>query len=83
MELMNREKLNQPMQWHWEPSHYKAELGEVMLQNMRGNKSDKRFGVSLNPHTVAEQVAEDERGLKESKKAWESLKAFLNIKIAE
>lgn len=38
------------MHWWWEPGHYKAALGDLMLRRMFGQGAD--FGIALHPETT-------------------------------
>ena len=49
------------MQWYWEPSHYKAVLGEQILRRMLGDHQPDDFGCRLTPQTVEPCLAEAER----------------------
>jgi hypothetical protein len=44
------------MRWNWEARHYKAALGEEMLERMWGGAH--RFGFVLTPTTVENVLAE-------------------------
>ncbi len=40
-----------PTSWFWEPTHFKRQLGEVMIQRMFGNDGPD-FGIALTPANV-------------------------------
>ncbi|WP_428088233.1 hypothetical protein [Candidatus Thioglobus sp.] len=40
--------LKAQMKYHWEPSHYKSALGEIVLNRLIGESKFKEFGVELN-----------------------------------
>lgn len=42
------------MHWWWEPGHYKAALGDLMLRRMFGQGAG--FGVALHPETIASHL---------------------------
>lgn len=46
-----------PTSWFWESTHYKKQLGEVMIERMFGANAP-RFGAKLTPDTVAGRNAE-------------------------
>jgi hypothetical protein len=46
-----------PTTWFWEPSHFKKQLGAIMIGNMFG-ADVPAFGVRLTPETVAARNAE-------------------------
>jgi hypothetical protein len=45
-----------PTTWFWEPTHFKKQLGEVMIQRMFGRDAPP-FGMELTPNNVAERNA--------------------------
>jgi hypothetical protein len=45
-----------PTSWFWEPTHFKQQLGEVMIQRMFGTGAPP-FGARLTPNTLAERNA--------------------------
>jgi hypothetical protein len=45
-----------PTSWFWEPTHFKKQLGEVMIQRMFGGDAPQ-FGMELTPNNVAERNA--------------------------
>ena len=44
------------LHWFWEPAHYKAELGELMLGQMLGEPDQARVGVLLSEDTIDEHL---------------------------
>jgi len=46
-----------PTSWFWEPTHFKKQLGEVMIQRMFGTDAPK-FGTQLTPDNVAQRNAQ-------------------------
>jgi hypothetical protein len=50
------------MQWYWESSHYRKELGDRVLDRVLGYQAPSRtiptdFGIRLNPENVSEHLA--------------------------
>jgi hypothetical protein len=45
-----------PTSWFWEPTHFKKQLGEVMIQRMFGSNAPL-FGTELTPNNLAEHNA--------------------------
>lgn len=45
-----------PTRWFWEPTHFKKQLGEVMIQRMFGHDRPA-FGIVLTPENLAEHNA--------------------------
>jgi hypothetical protein len=45
-----------PTSWFWEPTHFKKQLGEVMIQRMFGSDAPL-FGVELTPGSLADRNA--------------------------
>lgn len=51
------------LEWYWEPAHYRAELGDLMLAAMLGQSCSKasslpRFGVRVTPATLQAHLGE-------------------------
>lgn len=44
------------MNYHWESSHYKKELGDIVLNSLLDIEIDKTFGVVLNVYNVDEHI---------------------------
>lgn len=40
------------MKWHWEGSHYKHELGLIVLDKLQGKSKYKNFGVKLSSNNI-------------------------------
>ncbi len=43
---------NVQMKYHWEASHYKNELGMIVLDRLNGEKENLDFGVELSPQNI-------------------------------
>lgn len=50
---------HQKVQWYWEPSHYNASLGELMLTDMFSPQQQKQFGRKLNIENIDRILTED------------------------
>ncbi|MDR3530381.1 MAG: hypothetical protein P4L90_07510 [Rhodopila sp.] len=46
-----------PTHWFWEPTHFKKQLGEIMIQRMFGSDAPA-FGALLTPNTIVARDAE-------------------------
>lgn len=68
-----------PTSWFWEPTHFKKQLGDVMIQRMFGEDAPT-FGNVLTPDTVAKQNAEIRR--QRSMRICSSPRAFLLTALA-
>jgi len=79
LEPVTLEQPKNAMNWFWEPAHYRKELGELVLEEMLLNKTDKGFGRALNKDTSQHLIAQDNEMLKTSAKSWEKLKSALSI----
>jgi len=44
------------MKWHWEASHYKHELGLIVLDRLIGLSEYQDFGVVLNSGNIKEHL---------------------------
>lgn len=64
-------------QWYWEPAHYRAELGERILNVILTDAQESEFGAVLSKHSVERIVARDAKGLLHSAPEWAKLQAFL------
>ncbi|GAB3036275.1 hypothetical protein [Bowmanella dokdonensis] len=77
-------KSTEPMQWYWEPAHYRKELGDIMLQKMLGEEAGRvEFGRSLDGDSIQSILAEDRAGLQGTAYKWETLQGTLNFAIEE
>lgn len=47
---------NTKMKYHWESSHYKNELGQIVLNRLVGDSKFKDFGVELNLENIDEHL---------------------------
>lgn len=45
------------MSWYWESSHYKKELGNIVLSRMYGYDGNNNFGVVLNAKNIEEELS--------------------------
>lgn len=63
---------NEPMQYHWEGSHYKDELGLIVLDKLGGKDDYPDFGVALNAHTIDEHL----ENLKSDRKQYINTSAY-------
>jgi hypothetical protein len=60
-----------PTSWFWEPTHFKKQLGAVMIRRMFGSGGPS-FGIALTPQNLAEhnaRIRADRRALAEASKA--------------
>ena len=72
------EKIHQPMDWYWEPAHYKQELGDIILTTMLASSNGPpSFGQKLTPLTISDVIKEDRSGLQDTKQQWQKLKQTL------
>jgi len=51
---------NTKMKYHWEASHYKNELGKIVLDRLVGDSKFKDFGVELNLDNIDEHLRQQE-----------------------
>jgi hypothetical protein len=66
---------NQPMQYHWEGSHYKHELGLIVLDRLSGKEVYPDFGVELDSETIDNHL----ENLKSDRKSYIDTKAYRNM----
>ncbi len=48
------------MKYHWESSHYKNELGKIVLDRLVGNSEYTNFGVELNLDNIDKHLKQQE-----------------------
>ncbi|MCP5153191.1 MAG: hypothetical protein H6983_03430 [Ectothiorhodospiraceae bacterium] len=58
------------MRWYWEPGHFKAELGTVMLRRMRGEEIE--YGEVLGQELSSASLASRLAGIEAGRLAWRS-----------
>ena len=46
----------EPMQWYWEPAHYRRELGDKILETLATGESTSGFGVRLTKEIIEEVI---------------------------
>jgi len=52
------ENITENMKWYWEASHYKQELGNIVLDSVFGRKIADDFGVLVNTKNIDKHLAE-------------------------
>ena len=52
------ENITAKMKWHWESSHYKSELGNIILNSVFERKIADDFGVLINTKNIDKHLAE-------------------------
>jgi hypothetical protein len=72
-------KKNEPMQYHWEGSHYKHELGLIVLDRLSGKETYPDFGVELNVHNINRHL----ENLKTDRKKYIDTNAYRNKVFGE
>jgi hypothetical protein len=50
------------LRWFWEPVHFQAELGDLMIARMHGAAEPADFGVRLTPQDLPRQIAAFHQG---------------------
>mgnify|MGYP006439608139 FL=1 len=51
---------NTKMKYHWESSHYKNELGKIVLDRLIGDSEYTDFGVELNLENIDKHLKQQE-----------------------
>ena len=67
------------MQWFWEPAHYKASLGDVMLTSLLTNTKNDALMLDLTLPSAQSQIQLDTQRLKQAKSEWIALKSALGL----
>lgn len=72
---------NRPMQWYWEPAHYRRELGDRILDTLATGNVVSGFGIRLT-EGVIEAVSNSHRAaLIDTRDEWLALQQALGIRI--
>ncbi|OFI34066.1 hypothetical protein BFC17_21190 [Alteromonas lipolytica] len=76
--------LSQPkveMEWFWEPSHYRKELGDLLLRELLNNNSQVALARTLSVESIDILLEQDNIGLAETASQWEDLKLKLGLSL--
>lgn len=58
-----------PMQWYWEPAHYKRELGDEMLKRLY-TEENIRFGIELSNTSIDNILEKERQDLARTQEQW-------------
>jgi hypothetical protein len=80
LEDFNFEKNQIPMQWYWEPAHYRTTLGDVLLGVILKTKVECKKECLLLNKTSPEKIRSiTQSGLESTTERWKKDKLFLNL----
>lgn len=65
------------LSYYWEPAHYRAEVGELILAELYNERESGGFGRILHTENQAEWLAEDRQGLVNSYEQWQALEKYI------
>jgi hypothetical protein len=73
-EIMNLNTPRKPMNWFWEPAHYRPEYGDMILNAMDNNISNYPLALRLSSDTLPKIINNNQNGIKNTMSDWTELK---------
>jgi hypothetical protein len=70
-----------PMQWYWEPAHYRRKLGDKILETLATGEPTSGFGVRLTKEVIEEVIDGDRHLITQNIARWKALQKSLGIEI--
>ncbi|MFC6438686.1 hypothetical protein [Bowmanella sp. JS7-9] len=76
LENVDLQQPHKAMNWFWEPAHYRAELGDLMLDELN-ELAQHGIGRKLSEESIANIITEDNQNVTKSMERWQKLKQAL------